>query len=106
MRKFLATMAIASALLVSGCSAPATITEDDPAWNCQTMGNGVCGESRESEAWESFTVDSIPADVVAKGFKAHYVGSYVKGQPLPTGLTLIPSTTTNYVHGFWIEETK
>lgn len=102
MRKFLASMAIASALLVSGCGV-STLQEDDPGWDCKTMGNQVCGVQSaelESDAWESFTPDVLPASTVASGFKVTYVASYVKGEKLPDTLTLVPSKTLNYVHGY------
>jgi len=33
------------ALLIAGCAGlnPHRITEDDPRWDCHTMGNHVCG---------------------------------------------------------------
>jgi hypothetical protein len=38
-------VAVVAALLLSGCasSGPAPL-EDEPGWNCATMGNRVCGE--------------------------------------------------------------
>jgi hypothetical protein len=46
MRKFLATAVIAGSLVVGvGCTPGqgSRITEDDPRWDCNTMGNRICG---------------------------------------------------------------
>lgn len=31
----------------------AAVAEDSPAWNCATMGNGVCGTGTVSDAWNA-----------------------------------------------------
>ena len=49
-KKSLAAAGITLALILSGCSASQSpkqadrIEEDDPRWDCRTMGNLVCGE--------------------------------------------------------------
>ena len=50
MKKSLAVAGITLALILSGCSASQSpkqadrIEEDDPRWDCRTMGNRICGE--------------------------------------------------------------
>ena len=50
MKKSLAAAGIALALILAGCGAGESpkqadrIEEDDPRWDCHTMGNHVCGE--------------------------------------------------------------
>ena len=111
MKRYIAILAITASLLV-GCAAPATsgpataapdtavsFAEDDPGWNCHTMGNKICGV----DPWDSFKVEWLPADVVSKGFKASYVGLYDPAT-LPDSLVGMPSTTTPGVfYGFKIE---
>jgi len=49
-KKSLAAAGITLALILSGCGASGSpknadrIEEDDPRWDCRTMGNLVCGE--------------------------------------------------------------
>lgn len=41
-------VAILTCGFVAGYTWPReVITEDDPGWDCRTMGNGVCGEEGE-----------------------------------------------------------
>jgi len=45
----LATWLVIAAVVVlclAGCNHKARITEDDPRWNCTTMGNHICGGAR------------------------------------------------------------
>jgi hypothetical protein len=50
MKKIIAAVAITTALVLSGCGASQSpkqadrIEEDEPGWDCHTMGNKVCGE--------------------------------------------------------------
>ena len=50
MKKSLAVAGITLALILAGCEAGESpkqadrIEEDDPRWDCRTMGNRVCGE--------------------------------------------------------------
>jgi hypothetical protein len=50
MKKIIAAVAIASALVLGGCSHSSEpqnaqrCEEDQPCWDCDTMGNGICGE--------------------------------------------------------------
>jgi hypothetical protein len=50
MKKFLAVAALTLTVVIGGCSvneSPKTsdrIEEDDPRWDCRTMGNRICGE--------------------------------------------------------------
>lgn len=50
MKKIVLAVALASALVIGGCSqstapkAAEKCEEDQPCWDCDTMGNGVCGE--------------------------------------------------------------
>ena len=49
-KKSLAAAGIALALILAGCGAGESpkqadrIEEDDPRWDCRTMGNQICGE--------------------------------------------------------------
>jgi hypothetical protein len=49
-KKSLAAAGITLALILAGCGASESpkqadrIEEDDPRWDCRTMGNRVCGE--------------------------------------------------------------
>lgn len=111
MKRYIAMIAIAASLLV-GCAAPATsgpataapadsvsFAEDDPGWNCHTMGNKICG----IDPWDSFDVDMIPADVVSQGFKAEYVGMF-DPTTLPSDLVGMPSTSASGVlYAFKVE---
>lgn len=36
---------------------PAPLAEDDPGWDCRTMGNGVCGPGGDPVHPEAWTVD-------------------------------------------------
>jgi hypothetical protein len=57
---------------------PAPIQEDDPAWDCLTMGNKLCGvdPAKLGDAWASFDAEAVAA-VVGKSvsFGAAYVGT-------------------------------
>ena len=50
MKKFLAVTALTLTVLIGGCSVSESpksserIEEDDPRWDCATMGNRICGE--------------------------------------------------------------
>jgi len=50
MKKSLAAAGITLALILTGCGAGESpkqadrIEEDDPRWDCRTMGNRVCGD--------------------------------------------------------------
>jgi uncharacterized lipoprotein YajG len=34
----------ATLLILAGCAAPQPIQEDDPRWDCHSMGNKICGK--------------------------------------------------------------
>jgi hypothetical protein len=51
MKKIITAAAISTILILTGCSSNTTSTktsiaceEDQPCWDCNTMGNKVCGE--------------------------------------------------------------
>lgn len=50
MKKIIAAVAITTTLVLTGCSGTSQpkqadrIEEDEPGWDCHTMGNKVCGE--------------------------------------------------------------
>ena len=50
MKEKVLAVALASALVIGGCSqstapkAAEKCEEDQPCWDCNTMGNGVCGK--------------------------------------------------------------
>lgn len=51
MKKIIAALAVTTALVLTGCSEAKTTNktsvaceEDQPCWDCHTMGNKVCGE--------------------------------------------------------------
>ena len=55
------------------------VTEDDPGWNCYTMGNGVCGDpagTHSADAWNAWDMAQgwrhLPTPDA--GFRVEYVG--------------------------------
>ena len=87
--KLKALAAIAALMMVTGCGATATtpkVQEDDASWTCLEDGNKICGSNavEQSAAWGSFNIDSVPADIVAGGFKVDYVGVALEGVEFPT----------------------
>ena len=100
MKRYLAIVAIVASLL-TGCAGPANapLAEDDPGWNCHTMGDQHCGV----DPWGSFNEDALPADVVSEGFKADYVGAFT-ADTLPDSLVGMPSKVdSDVIYGFKIE---
>lgn len=51
MRRTVALALVLLALAFPAKLAPGQVAEDDPSWNCHTMGNGVCGPV-EYPLWE------------------------------------------------------
>jgi hypothetical protein len=54
------------------------LQEDDLGWSCYEDGNLVCGPQQEgltAEAWARFTPAVLPANIVAHGYKATYMGT-------------------------------
>lgn len=49
-----AYLSLALALTLAGCANSDTeILEDEPGWNCETMGNKKCGPTVPDYVWES-----------------------------------------------------
>lgn len=43
-RIFTVALLLITLVVLSVAHQPDRITEDDPRWNCRTMGNRICGE--------------------------------------------------------------
>jgi hypothetical protein len=73
------------------------LQEDDPGWDCATMGNKTCGPNGPtdaaylSDAWASFNGEKVADQVgLANGFRASYAGTY-STQPDWQGYVVVPS---------------
>jgi hypothetical protein len=83
------------------------LQEDDLGWDCYLDGNRVCGpqqEGLEAEAWARFTPAVLPADIVAHGYKAAYMGTMPTSAPLlmDSWHAYYPSSKVGYYHVFSI----
>jgi len=123
MKKYLALLALALTML-TGCAASAVadtktpipavdndgpgIQEDDPAWDCWTMGNRTCGANpiQRTEAWGLFDTSDVPADTLREAFKVTYRGLALEGVDFPpSSVVTIPSPITpGKVHVFEISK--
>ncbi len=92
-----------SILALTGCvsaappaPAPATtsasvLQEDDPGWDCATMGNKVCGTPSESEnatAWNVWESGRGPSKLrldPSRPYRVEYVGRYSSVPPTKDG---------------------
>jgi hypothetical protein len=87
-----------------------TIQEDEPGWDCLTMGNRVCGPDalQRVEAWGKFQTSSVPADVLRTAFSVTYMGTAMPGIDFPPSqyVTIPSAITVNRVHVFQIEASK
>lgn len=84
------------------------INEDDPAWDCLTMGNRTCGANpiQRVEAWGLFRTDSLTPSVLDGAFRVTYRGIALD-DGLAGGSLQIPSPTTpGKVHVFDVEVIK
>jgi hypothetical protein len=125
MKRALAGMAaVAAALGIMACAAPApeapkaapvanVIQEDEPGWDCWTMGNRTCGANpiQRVEAWGYFTPESLTSEVRESAFRVTYRGVALEGTALdaPYGghvVTYPSSITSGKVHVFEVEVTK
>lgn len=100
---------LTAALLLTGCGAPAEATptaieEDDPRWECLTMGNKVCGsQSHEEEVAAWAELDSTKVTAPDKAFKLTYLGKGLAGVSFsPDKYHTIPAGN-GYVHVFGLE---
>lgn len=69
-RAAIALSAIIAAIITITVPAHATITEDDPRWDCRTMGNLICGPTN---------AQGVPAGNYAGLYEpdtGEYVGGY------------------------------
>lgn len=86
---------------------PAECQEDEPCWDCQTMGNRICGPNQiqELEAWASFQPEALPAEVRNEPFKVTYRGTAlpVTNFPPPAHLTIPSTVTPAAVHVFEVQ---
>lgn len=51
-------------------AAALTITEDDPRWDCRTMGNFVCGPLNPSDAWAAWDEQDMTVDGMRVEYRA------------------------------------
>lgn len=123
MRALLAFLAISAALLtITGCgtsfetpaqaATPASqsqrIEEDDPRWDCSTMGNKVCAANtlERLEAWHLFKTGNLPENTLKGAFRVTYRGLALAGVDFPPSehLTVPSSITPAKVHVFHIQQ--
>lgn len=122
MKALLATLALTiSAALLTGCGTPAleapapqqTITgtptpieEDDPGWDCKTMGNKVCGGDT-IDAWASWDKDPIHAtrpDLKADGPRVSYMGRFTGTNVKREFVVVESATKPGTFYSFLIEK--
>lgn len=106
MNRTLAAMLIGATALLTACSAESglavdqqsapVIQEDDPGWDCATMGNLICGDPAHvyaAEAWAGWDAtpdawDSITID--ADAYRVEYVGYASRTPLLEQGMAAVP----------------
>lgn len=61
--------------------------EDQPCWNCATMGNFICGPTAKgaTEAWEGFSTRGFTTEELSHPFRATYRGTTARENDLPYG---------------------
>lgn len=117
MKRLAIPAALVAAALLTGCGVTAEpramvtveatpaapIQEDEPGWDCLTMGNRVCGPKAgdEVEAWTRFDPAAFPT--MDQPFKVEYMGTAMPGIDFPPSEYLTyPATAPNTVHVFHI----
>jgi len=99
----------APAKTITATPAAATIQEDDPAWDCATMGNRICGANplERTEAWGAFRTVDLPEETLRQAFKVTYRGLSTEGVDFPPSqyVTLKSQLTPGKVHVFEIQPT-
>lgn len=95
----------APATVPAPAQTPPRCYEDEPCWDCLTMGNKLCGvdPANLEDAWASFDAEAV-AEVVGKSvsFGAVYVGT--SGASSMAGYWVVPSLQyPNTFHVFMIE---
>ena len=82
--------------------------EDQPCWDCLTMGNHLCGPTAagQAEAWDAFKAETVAKLDLSKPFKVTYLGTVAHG--LSAKFYTLPSSRPGIDHAFKIEmgETK
>lgn len=117
--------ALAAVALLTGCGAaveasappvktitatPATagIQEDDPGWDCLTMGNRICGANpiQRTEAWGAFQVGNVPEETRREAFRVTYRGYAMQGIDFPPSeyVTAKSQLSPGMVHVFQFED--
>lgn len=78
-----------------GVAAPTPITEDDPRWDCATMGNGICGPTADTAAaWEVFDYAGGPAKLKvdpAREFRVVFLGTSDAYPPVSPDTLVLPA---------------
>lgn len=58
----------------SQASVSAQCEEDEPCWDCETMGNKQCGDTHTADAWATIDAAHITAPATQDGMMLSYVG--------------------------------
>lgn len=85
------------------------IEEDDPAWDCHTMGNKVCGPTLQpwlADAWNSFdgkrVAESVGPENAAQAFDLTYAGTYSTEPHWPGYVVVASKVYLGIFHAFKI----
>ena len=105
------TFAAASAPVVRESSTVQTVLqEDDPGWDCATMGNKTCGPNGPTsaayleDAWASFNGAAVASKVgLSTGFRASYEGTYSTKPDWPGYEVVASNQYPNTFHVFKID---
>lgn len=81
----------------------AQLQEDDPGWDCNTMGNRVCGDPDQvhaTEAWKAWDAGQgwrmLRVDA-SRPFRVVYVGTATLSPKVPDGSVAVPAMDGWYV---------
>lgn len=78
--------------------------EDQPCWDCKTMGNRMCGPTAkgQAEAWKNFETNGFTEDELSAPMTATYLGMVNQNVVMPDGheYYFVPSSTKGMDHLF------